>query len=107
MGSERIAPALRRQVSERAKYCCEYCKSQARFAMQALSVDHIEPRSRRGKTSLSNLAFACQGCNNHKYKRTQARDPLTEQMVPLFHPRRHRWRDHFTWNADSTLIIGL
>ena len=29
------------------------------------------------------------------------------EIVPLFHPRRQRWSDHFAWNEDSTLIIGL
>jgi hypothetical protein len=25
----------------------------------------------------------------------------------LFHPRQQRWRDHFSWNDDATLIVGL
>ena len=25
----------------------------------------------------------------------------------MFHPRRQRWSDHFAWNEDATLIIGL
>jgi hypothetical protein len=28
-------------------------------------------------------------------------------IVPLFHPRRDRWGDHFAWNADFTRIVGL
>ena len=27
--------------------------------------------------------------------------------MPLFHPREQRWEEHFTWNSDFTLIIGL
>jgi hypothetical protein len=27
--------------------------------------------------------------------------------VPLYHPRRHRWEDHFGWSEDFTRIIGL
>jgi len=56
---------------------------------------------------LDNLALACQGCNNHKYTKTEGYDPVTGDMVPLYHPRRQRWRDHFAWNEDFTLIIGL
>jgi len=25
----------------------------------------------------------------------------------LFHPRRDRWADHFAWNADYTLMVGV
>ena len=28
-------------------------------------------------------------------------------MVPLFHPRRQRWRDHFAWDDTFTRIVGL
>ena len=28
-------------------------------------------------------------------------------MVPLYHPRQHRWPDHFAWNEDTTIVIGL
>ncbi|MEJ7710006.1 MAG: hypothetical protein WKF84_09135 [Pyrinomonadaceae bacterium] len=34
-------------------------------------------------------------------------DPTTGQTVPLFHPRRDNWHEHFTWNYDCTLLIGL
>jgi hypothetical protein len=32
---------------------------------------------------------------------------LTGRSVRLFNPRRQRWEDHFTWNEDYTLVIGL
>jgi hypothetical protein len=94
-------------VVERAQDCCEYCRSQARFAIQSFSVEHTIPRSQGGKTTLDNLALACQGCNNHKYTKTQGHDPVSGALVPLYHPRRQRWRDHFAWNDDFTLVIGL
>jgi 5-methylcytosine-specific restriction endonuclease McrA len=107
MSDERVPAWLKVQVAERASDCCEYCRSQARFAMQAFSAEHIEPRSQEGTNALDNLALACQGCNNHKYNKTQASDPTTGEQVPLFHPRRQRWQDHFAWSEDCTLIIGL
>jgi hypothetical protein len=75
--------------------------------MQSFSAEHIVPRSQQGETTMGNLAWACQGCNNHKYNKAEARDPVTGAMVPLFHPRRQRWADHFAWNEDGTLILGL
>lgn len=107
MNEERVTAQLRQAVAERARGDCEYCRSQARFAMQAFSVEHIAPRSREGETVMDNLALACQGCNNHKYQKIEGRDPLSGEVVPLFHPRRQRWRDHFAWNGDRTLIVGL
>jgi hypothetical protein len=56
---------------------------------------------------LDNLALARQGCNNHKYNRTESIDPATRQLVPLFHPRRHPWREHFAWDECFEHIIGL
>lgn len=107
MPEKHITSQLKNDVVERAKGCCEYCRSQARFAMQSFSVEHIVPRSRDGKTKIENLALACQGCNNHKYTKTEGRDPVNGDLVPLYHPRAQRWRDHFAWNEDCTLIIGL
>jgi hypothetical protein len=28
-------------------------------------------------------------------------------LVPLFHPRNQPWSDHFSWNDDFTIIIGI
>lgn len=106
MTDERIPARLRQEVATRARGCCEYCRSQARFAMQPFSVEHIAPRIRKGISTSDNLAFACQGCNNHKYTRIEAPDPATGTIVPLFHPRRLRWREHFAWSEDGTLILG-
>jgi HNH endonuclease len=75
--------------------------------MQSFSAEHILARSEGGKTNLANLSWACQGCNNHKYNKTRARDPVTGIMVALFHPRQQRWSDHFIWNEDGTLVLGL
>jgi hypothetical protein len=107
MAEERVSDRTRRMVADRARGCCEYCRSQVQFAMQPFSVEHIEPRSQEGPHSPENLALACQGCNNHKYAKTEGRDSVSGNLVALFHPRRHRWRDHFAWNADCTLIVGL
>lgn len=105
--SEKRVTAQKQATVERARGCCEYCRSQARFSMQSFSVEHIEPRSQGGRTALDNLALACQGCNNYKYAKTEGRDPVSGKIVPLYHPRRQQWHDRFTWNDDFTLIVGL
>ena len=44
---------------------------------------------------LENLALACHRCNLRKGPNLTAIDPLSCEVVPLFHPRRDRWIDHF------------
>jgi hypothetical protein len=107
MAESRTSSAQRARVLERAKGCCEYCLSQEQYSPDSFAVEHIIPLSRGGANSLENLAFACQGCNNRKYTNTEAVDPVTQAIVPLFHPRRNRWRDHFAWSDDAALILGL
>jgi hypothetical protein len=107
MPDGRITTRQKQRVAERAGHCCEYCWSQARFTMDPFSVEHIIPISRGGDNSLNNLALACQGCNNHKYNKVQAEDPISGQVAPLHHPRRNHWENHFVWSSDFTLIIGL
>ena len=107
MSENRVTTQQRKIIIERAKNCCEYCLSQTRFAMQSFSIEHIIPQSKGGKTTLENLALACQGCNNHKYNKTEWRDPINNNFVALYHPRQQAWHDHFTWNENFTIVIGL
>jgi hypothetical protein len=106
--TERYVPAaLRRRVTERAAGYCEYCRCPAKYSAQSFAIEHIVPRQAGGPTILDNLVLACQGCNAHKAIKTIAIDPATNAFAPLYHPRQHRWRDHFTWSDNFTEIIGL
>lgn len=107
MSSAHISVALRQMVFDRAQGTCEYCKSQAKFAIDPLVIDHVYPVSLGGKTIGKNLALACQTCNNCKYIKTEALDPITEQNVPLFQPRQMQWSEHFSWNEDFTQMLGI
>ncbi|RIK58725.1 HNH endonuclease [candidate division KSB1 bacterium] len=107
MSEKRVPAKLRQKVIEQAKECCEYCLSQACFATESFAVEHIKPRSRGGQTISGNLALACPGCNGHKHVKTKVLDPVTGKLVPLFHPRRQKWQDHFRWSGDYTQIVGL
>jgi len=107
MPNKRVTTKQRKRVIERARGCCEYCRSQLDYATQSFSVEHIAPRTRGGKTELDNLAFACQGCNGHKYTKTAGYDSVSNQFAPLYHPRQQKWRNHFRWNNDFSLIVGV
>ncbi len=107
MPEKRVTAGQRRIVTERADGCCEYCRSQSLFATEPFSVEHIIPRFLGGRTSPENLALACQGCNAHKHVRIRGYDSVSGKEVPLYHPRTQRWGEHFGWNDDFTLIIGM
>ena len=107
MSDRRVSGRTRRAVAERARFRCEYCRSPESVSLQSFAVEHITPASRRGGSSLENLAYSCQGCNNHKYTRTQGRDPASDEVAALFHPRQDVWSEHFAWSADSLILVGL
>lgn len=107
MAGERISARLRRDVAARAGGCCEYCRSQARFATHDFSIEHVLPRSLGGATEPDNLALSCQGCNNYKYTRISAQDPVNGETVALIHPRHDAWSEHFVWSDDYSFIIGI
>lgn len=99
--------SVKKSVIERANGLCEYCQSPSDYAPQPFAVEHIHPISAGGQSDLDNLAYACQGCNNHKYAKTVGLDPLLGSEVPLFHPRQDEWSTHFGWIEGGLKIIGL
>jgi hypothetical protein len=107
MSKRRVSNRQKQIVIARANGCCEYCRSPMRYAVQTFSIEHIFPQHLGGKSTLANLALACQGCNNHKYVKTEALDPVTGKFLPLYNPRKQRWHSHFSWDQDFTLIVGL
>jgi hypothetical protein len=107
MPDRRPGVRQRRALAERARGRCEYCLCPATYSSDPFSVEHIRPRSAGGTHHLSNLAFSCLGCNNFKYTATEAVDPSTGEMVRLYNPREHRWREHFQWSEDFIEMVGL
>jgi 5-methylcytosine-specific restriction endonuclease McrA len=102
-----VSEAVRIQVVAQAGGVCEYCRYPEEFNSGRFAVDHIFPRIRGGSDDLNKLALSCRSCNERKQDATEASDPATEEIVPLFHPRRDRWDDHFAWSSDFRLVIGL
>jgi len=58
-----------------AKGACHYCGRP--FAPKDLTMDHIVPISRGGKSTKGNVAPCCKECNNHK-----------KQLLPM------EWKDY-------------
>ena len=62
-------------------------------------------RQHRGATVADNLCLSCFRCNARKGTNIASIDPETAEMVPLFHPRRNAWPEHFAW--DGPVLLGL
>ena len=85
--SVQIPPDLKRLVSERAGYCCEYCLIHQDDTPQTHEIDHLVARKHGGPTVEQNLALACLRCNRSKGSDLTAIDTETQQVVALFNPR--------------------
>jgi hypothetical protein len=95
---------LEELVWQRARSCCEYCQLPQTCSHLAFEIDHIVARKHDGKTRSSNLALSCFYCNSFKGSNIAGFDPRTHKLTGLFHPRRHRWNRHFTW--DGPCLLG-
>ena len=102
--SDRIPATLARLVRKRARDVCEYCRLPQSSQEATFHVDHIQPSAADGTTTAGNLALACVTCSLRKAARTEARDPQARKLVPLFHPRRDRWSEHFRWTRGWRLV---
>jgi HNH endonuclease len=100
-----VPARLRRLVIRRAGNRCEYCQLSQIGQEAAFHIDHIIPESQEGKTEEDNLALACVSCSLRKEARQLAVDPETNKRVPLFHPRRDVWTEHF--ECDGVKINGI
>lgn len=74
-----------RAVMERDCFTCVYCGSSSDAEREAsrkaiLSVDHLSPNSRGGKTAIHNLVCCCRLCNREKNDRT----PEEWDILPTF-----------------------
>ena len=88
----------------RAGRRCEYCQISHADLDLPFEVDHIIAEHHEGRTQANNLCLACFACNRHKGPNVAGVDPKTRKIVPLFHPRRHKWSRHFRW--DGPVLVG-
>ncbi len=78
-------PLSRRSIMARDQYTCQYCGATPLRA--DLTLDHVLPRSRGGRTEWENVVVACRVCNQKKGSRT----PREAQMSLARPPRRPRY----------------
>ncbi len=76
----------RRNIFKRDRYMCQYCGE--RPGSDALTIDHVQPRSRGGTSTWDNCVLACFDCNGRKANRT----PDEAHMPLLKPPTRPKWQ---------------
>lgn len=109
----REAKFNRRNIFARDRNRCQYCGK--RFATGELSLDHVIPRSRGGRTGWDNIVCACIRCNVRKGGRTPReagltliRPPVKPRTCPTLrlrasNPRYRSWQfflDNAYWNVE-------
>ncbi len=80
-----LLPLTRRTVLARDRYTCQYCGAQPPKGQ--LTLDHVVPRCRGGKTDWDNVVSACVPCNQRKGKRI----PQEAGMRLIAAPERPRY----------------
>ena len=95
------------QVAERAGHCCEYCRAPEAIFNLPFEVEHVVPPGRGGIDLETNWALSCRACNLYKSDCTEAVDLETGVWTQLFHPRQHRWEEHFTVDKTNGMLTGL
>jgi hypothetical protein len=105
--NQRIADWLYGLVAQDAHFQCGYCRCPQQVLPYRLEIEHLLPTSLGGQDDRENLWLSCHRCNKLRSNLMQVTDPLTGVHVPIFNPRRDRWADHFVWEQDGLLIVGL
>jgi hypothetical protein len=96
----RVSGELAAMVRVRAADRCQYCRMRQNLQGATFHIEHVVPLAKGGGSDSTNLALACPGCNLRKADRTEAMDPESGACVPLFHPLRQEWSEHFYFDGD-------
>ncbi len=104
MSTPYIPQSTRREVTERARNCCEYCRIAQDDMLFRFQIDHIIATKHGGDTTVDNLCLSCPDCNTYKGSDIASVDWAGDgSVIPLFHPRHQPWTDHFAITPDGTI----
>ena len=91
--------ATREFVHRRANHRCEYCLLSQEHGEVTHHVEHIVARMQAVPTTSKIWHSLVIACHLHKGPNLSGIDPLSQVVVPLFHPRRDRWTEHFAFQG--------
>jgi 5-methylcytosine-specific restriction endonuclease McrA len=89
----------------RDNWSCQYCG--VTLGYSSLSIDHILPVSRGGKTSWKNCVAACTICNSKKGNKTPEEAKMTLKNQPVEPDILHFWDTHkaVSWHPDWDIFM--
>jgi 5-methylcytosine-specific restriction endonuclease McrA len=93
----------RRNLYRRDSFTCQYCGGKP--GTQELSLDHVLPRSRGGRSTWENCVLACTTCNTQKGGRTPEEAGMRILSVPHkphwspWYPFARRFKKPRSWDA--------
>lgn len=79
----------RKAVFVRDKYKCQYCTQQ--LTPNSVTIDHILPRSKGGKTTFKNTVTSCFKCNNKKGRKLLSESKMKLKSKPVA-PKQLRYK---------------
>ena len=74
----KVTSFSKKNILRRDNYCCQYCGT----TENPLTVDHIIPKSRGGKSNWVNVVVACKTCNLKKGNHTPAEKGMELRKKP-------------------------
>jgi len=100
----------RQNIYARDRYKCQYCR--VKYSPEDLTYDHVQPKSRGGKTEWKNIVTCCIECNRKKGGRTPReasmkliRKPAIPKWIPSvrltigFKKVPQTWREYLYWHV--------
>jgi len=105
----------RKSVLARDEHTCQYCGRKE----SPMTIDHVIPRNRGGKTDWDNVVCCCMSCNSRKGDRLPhevgiglRRQPFRPRYVPYINLskfmaacREQRWREYLAPFADRSMLV--
>lgn len=71
----------KRFLAKRDRFTCQYCLK--KLSPTQLTIDHVTPQSRGGKTTYTNCVISCWECNNKKDCKTPLEANMKLHSIPI------------------------
>lgn len=70
----------RKNIFKRDRFACQYCGAHPKVT--DLTIDHVHPKSRGGRSTWENCVVSCRDCNERKGNRTPEEARLSLRSTP-------------------------
>lgn len=106
----------RKNVYLRDNFTCQYCGEQHLDYMHHLTLDHVVPKAKGGKTNWTNIVAACMACNSKKADHVKGWKPITVPIKPDYFAIANKvksqpiivpdeaWLPYLNWDPDLVIL---